>query len=160
MNARLSPQDWSRRAYPVFAGTFWRENINRGAILRMHRNGAINSTQVRHKIVQVGIVLLGKRTHLGLINYLEQGEKALLKVSLAWNILAASSSLVLVGTREARSKSRIDTTPLTRQTRPLLFRLRVDGSFADSEAPAESSSLCVSTSSADDRGFFFLQNGD
>lgn len=156
----------------------------------MHRNGAINSTQVRHKIVQVGIVLLGKRTHLGLINFQgnpvppvpgfnvvgyimsaetlifhwEPGkatEPILLKVSLAWNILAASSSLVLVGTREARSKSRIDTTPLTRQTRPLLFRLRVDGSFADSEAPAESSSLCVSThSSADDRGFFFLQNGD
>jgi hypothetical protein len=45
MNARLSPQDWSRRAYPVSAGTFWRENINRGAILRMHRNGVINSTQ-------------------------------------------------------------------------------------------------------------------
>ncbi len=35
----------------------------------MHWNGAINSTQVNHKIVQVGIVLLGKRTHLGLINF-------------------------------------------------------------------------------------------
>jgi hypothetical protein len=63
----------------------------------------------------------------------------LLKVSLAWKILAASSSLVLVGTREARSKSRIDTTQLPRQTIPILFRLRVDGDVADSEAPADSS---------------------
>jgi hypothetical protein len=35
----------------------------------MHQNGAINSTQARHKIVQVDIVLLGKWTHLGLINF-------------------------------------------------------------------------------------------
>jgi hypothetical protein len=68
MIARLSSQDLSRHAYPVLAGTFWRENIIRGAILRMHRNGVINSTQVKHKIVQVGIVLLCKRTNLGLIN--------------------------------------------------------------------------------------------
>jgi hypothetical protein len=45
MNARLSAQDWSRRAYPVFAGNILRENINRGGMLRMHRNGAINLTQ-------------------------------------------------------------------------------------------------------------------
>ncbi len=35
----------------------------------MYQNGATNSTQVRHKIVQVGILLLGKRTHLALINF-------------------------------------------------------------------------------------------
>jgi hypothetical protein len=47
MNARLSPQDWSRRAYPVFRGTSRGEkiNLNRGAILRMLWNGAIISTQ-------------------------------------------------------------------------------------------------------------------
>jgi hypothetical protein len=40
----------------------------------MHRKRAINQTQVRQKIVQVGIVLLCKRTHLGLINF--QGNPA------------------------------------------------------------------------------------
>ena len=62
------PEDRSRRAYPVFAGTFRRENIDRWAILRMHWKRAINPTQVRQKIVQVGIVQLCKRTHLGVIN--------------------------------------------------------------------------------------------
>jgi hypothetical protein len=44
------------------------------AILWMHRKGAINPTQIRQKIVQVGIVLRCKRTHLGLINF--QGNPA------------------------------------------------------------------------------------
>ena len=35
----------------------------------MHRKGAINPTQITQKIVQVGIVLLCKRTHLGLIHF-------------------------------------------------------------------------------------------
>ena len=69
MNARLSPQYWSRRAYPVFPGTLWSENINRWAILRMQRKGAINPAQITHKIVQVCIVMLSKRAHLWLINF-------------------------------------------------------------------------------------------
>jgi len=62
------PEDRSRRAYPVFAGTFRSENIDRWAILRMLWKRAINPTQVRQKIVQVGIVQLCKRTHFGVIN--------------------------------------------------------------------------------------------
>jgi hypothetical protein len=69
MNARLSPQHWSRRAYPVFPGTLWSENINRWAILLMQRKGAINPAQITHKIVQVCIVMLSKRAHLWLINF-------------------------------------------------------------------------------------------
>jgi hypothetical protein len=62
------PEDRSRRAYPVFAGTFRSEKIDRWAILRMRLKRAINPTQVRQKIVQVGIVQLCKRTHFGFIN--------------------------------------------------------------------------------------------
>jgi hypothetical protein len=65
----LSPQDRSRRAYPVFAAPFRSEKIYRWAILLMRREGAINTTQVRQKIVQVGIIMLSKGTHLGLINF-------------------------------------------------------------------------------------------
>ena len=36
--------------------------------MRMHWKRAINPTQVRQKIVQVGIVQLCKRTHFGVIN--------------------------------------------------------------------------------------------
>ena len=84
--------------------------------------------------------------------------KALLKVSLALNILAASSSLVFVGTRAARSRSRMATTPLLRVTSPwrLVFRAAEVG--GDTAAPAASSSLCVSTSSGCVCFDFFLPN--
>ncbi len=47
---------------------FRSEKIDWWAILRMHWKRAINPTQVRQKIVQVGIVQLCKRTHFGVIN--------------------------------------------------------------------------------------------
>jgi hypothetical protein len=48
-------------------GIFRSEKIDRWAIHRMHWKRAINPTQVRPKLVQVGTVQLGKRTHFGLI---------------------------------------------------------------------------------------------
>ena len=54
--------------YPVFAGIFRSEKIDWWAILLMHWKRAIHPTQVRQKILQVGIVQLCKRTHFGLIN--------------------------------------------------------------------------------------------
>ncbi len=71
---RNKNQDRSWRAYPVFAGIFWSEKIDRWAIQRMHWKRAINQSQVRQNLVQVGIVQLCKWTHFGLINF--QGNPA------------------------------------------------------------------------------------
>ncbi len=35
----------------------------------MRREGAVNTTKIRQKIVQVGIIMLSKGTHLGVINF-------------------------------------------------------------------------------------------
>jgi hypothetical protein len=67
---------------------------------------------------------------------------ALLKVSLALNNSAASSSLILVGTCDARSRSRIDTAPLLSIARPFLLVFL----FFDDAVIITSGSLCVLSS--------------
>ena len=67
MKARLSPQDWSRRASQYLLVPFGAKDLQ--VVLWMRQKGAINTLQISQKIVQVGIVIICKRTHLGLINF-------------------------------------------------------------------------------------------
>ena len=75
---------------------------------------------------------------------------ALLKVRLELNNFAASSSLVLVGTRDASSRSRIATTPLPSRTSPLLLVLLRFDDAGETSAPSISVSLCDSISASAD----------
>ncbi len=74
---------------------------------------------------------------------------ALLKVRLVLYNFGVSLSLVLVGTRDVRSRSRIATTPLPRVTSPLLLIFLFFDDAGETVSPSISAPLsCVSSAAS------------